>query len=112
MSFFNQQGKFDEKQILTAMLLATFMQAIFADNTPQELDIIATFKYERFPTPYSTFNAYAEKPLDSREYLKQINFEQTLAKAKSGDATAQFQIDKMYQLGIQVPKNSQQAFDW
>ncbi|MDK4612215.1 hypothetical protein QG083_03315 [Kingella kingae] len=54
-----------KKQISTAMLLATFMQAIFADNTPQELDIIATFKYERFPTPYGTFNAYAEKPLDS-----------------------------------------------
>ncbi|MDK4586706.1 hypothetical protein QG044_05970 [Kingella kingae] len=72
-----------KKQISTAMLLATFMQAIFADNTPQELDIIATFKYERFPTPYGTFNAYAEKPLDSREYLKQINFEQTLAKAKA-----------------------------
>lgn len=101
-----------KKRILTAILFATFVQATFAENTPQELDIIATFKYDRFSTPYGTFNAYAEKPLNSREYLKQINFEQTLAKAKSGDATAQFQIGKMYQLGIQVPKNSQQAFDW
>lgn len=107
-----------KKPLLTALLLATLVQPTIAKtvtptpNTPSEMELIKASKYDHFTTPYGTFNAYAETPQNSREYLKTINFEQTLAKAKTGDAVAQFQIGKMYDLGIQVKKDTKQAFDW
>lgn len=57
-------------------------------------------------------NTFVNSEIDAKADGAKVSFEKALADAKEGKADAQFILAKMYQGGVGVTKNSEEAFKW
>lgn len=87
----------------TCIATALFSIPVFAQSAP-EPDIIKT--------PYGEFDAYGKLLISNETALKSMNFKEVQKQAKQNHPQAQFNLAKMYEMGIHTQKDINQALKW
>lgn len=89
--------------LATCIASAFFATPVFAKPVPKP-DIIKT--------PYGEFDAYGKLLISNETALKSMNFKDVQKQAKQNHPQAQFNLAKMYEMGIHTPKDINQALKW